>query len=160
MLNNLVYEKEKRLRTIMKMHGLGDAAYWAIQVGVRGRYVAGHGSALLCVWCGHVQRACAGKDRTERLQADSVRGRSLRRLIITFPPLLLLPSAPAPCLCAVLLVLCHHLCLHLDPHHLWQVRRQHVAAAPHAPDAQCMLATVLPLLYLRACCLGASLTDR
>ena len=32
MLNNLVYEKEKRLRTIMKMHGLGDAAYWAIQV--------------------------------------------------------------------------------------------------------------------------------
>ncbi|GAB4824041.1 hypothetical protein N2152v2_011087 [Parachlorella kessleri] len=31
MLVQLVYEKEKRLRTMMKMHGLGDAAYWAIQ---------------------------------------------------------------------------------------------------------------------------------
>ncbi|EFN57407.1 hypothetical protein CHLNCDRAFT_30336 [Chlorella variabilis] len=31
MLNQLVYEKEKRLRNMMKMHGLGDAAYWAIQ---------------------------------------------------------------------------------------------------------------------------------
>ena len=27
-----VYEKERRLRTMMKMHGLGDAAYWGIQV--------------------------------------------------------------------------------------------------------------------------------
>ncbi len=32
MLFNLVYEKERRLRTIMKMHGLGDVAYWTIQV--------------------------------------------------------------------------------------------------------------------------------
>jgi hypothetical protein len=31
MLFNLVYEKERRLRTIMKMHGLGDWAYWTIQ---------------------------------------------------------------------------------------------------------------------------------
>jgi hypothetical protein len=31
MLNQLVYEKERRLRNMMKMHGLGDAAYWAIQ---------------------------------------------------------------------------------------------------------------------------------
>lgn len=31
MLSNLVSEKEGRLRTMMKMHGLGDAAYWAIQ---------------------------------------------------------------------------------------------------------------------------------
>lgn len=31
MLSNLVTEKEGRLRTMMKMHGLGDAAYWAIQ---------------------------------------------------------------------------------------------------------------------------------
>eukprot|EP00887_Chlorella_sp_A99_P004767 scaffold4.g4767.t1 len=30
MLVNLVYEKERRLRTMMKMHGLGDAAYWLI----------------------------------------------------------------------------------------------------------------------------------
>jgi hypothetical protein len=35
MLNQLVYEKERRLRSIMKMHGLGDAAYWTIQVGGR-----------------------------------------------------------------------------------------------------------------------------
>ncbi|KDD75805.1 hypothetical protein H632_c492p1, partial [Helicosporidium sp. ATCC 50920] len=27
----LVTEKEKRLRTMMKMHGLGDAVYWAVQ---------------------------------------------------------------------------------------------------------------------------------
>lgn len=26
----LVYEKEKRLRMMMKMHGLGDAAYWVV----------------------------------------------------------------------------------------------------------------------------------
>jgi ABC-type multidrug transport system ATPase subunit len=31
MLVTLVYEKEHRLRTIMKMHGLGDGAYWTIQ---------------------------------------------------------------------------------------------------------------------------------
>jgi ABC-type multidrug transport system ATPase subunit len=31
MLSTLVSEKEGRLRTMMKMHGLGDAAYWAIQ---------------------------------------------------------------------------------------------------------------------------------
>lgn len=31
MLYQLVYEKERRLRTMMKMHGLGDVAYWAIQ---------------------------------------------------------------------------------------------------------------------------------
>ncbi|GAB4822597.1 hypothetical protein N2152v2_009643 [Parachlorella kessleri] len=31
MLVTLVYEKERRLRTMMKMHGLGDAAYWGIQ---------------------------------------------------------------------------------------------------------------------------------
>lgn len=31
MLTNLVYEKEMRLRTIMKMHGLGDVPYWIIQ---------------------------------------------------------------------------------------------------------------------------------
>uniref|UniRef100_A0A1D2A8G4 ABC transporter domain-containing protein n=1 Tax=Auxenochlorella protothecoides TaxID=3075 RepID=A0A1D2A8G4_AUXPR len=31
MLLTLVYEKEKRLRTMMKMHGLGDGAYWLIQ---------------------------------------------------------------------------------------------------------------------------------
>ena len=29
-LQQLVYEKEKRLRMMMKMHGLGDAAYWLI----------------------------------------------------------------------------------------------------------------------------------
>ncbi|KAG0532309.1 hypothetical protein BDA96_04G097300 [Sorghum bicolor] len=29
-LSNLVYEKEHKLRTIMKMHGLGDMAYWII----------------------------------------------------------------------------------------------------------------------------------
>uniref|UniRef100_A0A804PHP5 ABC transporter domain-containing protein n=2 Tax=Zea mays TaxID=4577 RepID=A0A804PHP5_MAIZE len=29
-LSNLVYEKEQKLRTIMKMHGLGDMAYWII----------------------------------------------------------------------------------------------------------------------------------
>ncbi|CAD6247599.1 unnamed protein product [Miscanthus lutarioriparius] len=29
-LSNLVYEKEQKLRTIMKMHGLGDLAYWII----------------------------------------------------------------------------------------------------------------------------------
>jgi hypothetical protein len=29
-LLQLVYEKEKRLRMMMKMHGLGDRAYWAI----------------------------------------------------------------------------------------------------------------------------------
>lgn len=28
-----VYEKERGLRRMMKMHGLGDWAYWAIQVG-------------------------------------------------------------------------------------------------------------------------------
>jgi hypothetical protein len=28
-VQQLVYEKEKRLRMMMKMHGLGDAAYWA-----------------------------------------------------------------------------------------------------------------------------------
>lgn len=26
----LVYEKERRLRMMMKMHGLGDAAYWLV----------------------------------------------------------------------------------------------------------------------------------
>lgn len=26
----MVYEKESRLRVMMKMHGLGDAAYWII----------------------------------------------------------------------------------------------------------------------------------
>jgi hypothetical protein len=31
MLSALVSEKEGRLRTMMKMHGLGDGAYWAIQ---------------------------------------------------------------------------------------------------------------------------------
>ncbi|KAF8065710.1 ABCA3 [Scenedesmus sp. PABB004] len=29
-LMQLVYEKERRLRMMMKMHGLGDAAYWAV----------------------------------------------------------------------------------------------------------------------------------
>jgi hypothetical protein len=29
-LLQLVYEKEKRLRSMMKMHGLGDGAYWLI----------------------------------------------------------------------------------------------------------------------------------
>lgn len=29
-LNQLVYEKEQRLRMMMKMHGLGDPAYWAV----------------------------------------------------------------------------------------------------------------------------------
>ncbi|KAG1659570.1 hypothetical protein FOA52_011926 [Chlamydomonas sp. UWO 241] len=29
-LQQLVYEKEKRLRMMMKMHGLGDSAYWAV----------------------------------------------------------------------------------------------------------------------------------
>lgn len=29
----LVYEKEKRLRMMMKMHGLGDAAYWLVMYG-------------------------------------------------------------------------------------------------------------------------------
>ena len=29
-LQQLVYEKEKRLRMMMKMHGLGDGAYWLI----------------------------------------------------------------------------------------------------------------------------------
>lgn len=29
-LMQLVYEKEKRLRMMMKMHGLGDAAYWMV----------------------------------------------------------------------------------------------------------------------------------
>ncbi|XP_019101774.1 PREDICTED: ABC transporter A family member 6-like, partial [Camelina sativa] len=29
-LNSLVYEKQQRLRIIMKMHGLGDASYWMI----------------------------------------------------------------------------------------------------------------------------------
>ena len=33
MLSNLVSEKEGRLRNMMKMHGLGDAAYWTIQYG-------------------------------------------------------------------------------------------------------------------------------
>ena len=60
MLNNLVYEKEKRLRTTMKMHGLGDAAYWAIQVGARGRCAAGRKRAFVCpVW------ACAACVRRE-----------------------------------------------------------------------------------------------
>ena len=31
MLAALVAEREHRLRAMMKMHGLGDAAYWAIQ---------------------------------------------------------------------------------------------------------------------------------
>lgn len=31
-----VYEKERGLRRMMKMHGLGDAAYWAIQVRLKG----------------------------------------------------------------------------------------------------------------------------
>lgn len=31
MLATLVSEKEGRLRTMMKMHGLGDVAYWTIQ---------------------------------------------------------------------------------------------------------------------------------
>ncbi|CAD7702023.1 unnamed protein product [Ostreobium quekettii] len=30
MLGQLVYEKEHRLRMMMKMHGLGDAAYWVV----------------------------------------------------------------------------------------------------------------------------------
>jgi len=30
MLQQLVYEKEKRLRMMMKMHGLGDGAYWVV----------------------------------------------------------------------------------------------------------------------------------
>jgi hypothetical protein len=29
-LQQLVYEKEKRLRVIMKMHGLPDTAYWLV----------------------------------------------------------------------------------------------------------------------------------
>jgi hypothetical protein len=29
-LNSLVYEKQQRLRIIMKMHGLGDGPYWII----------------------------------------------------------------------------------------------------------------------------------
>lgn len=29
-LMQLVYEKERRLRMMMKMHGLGDRAYWAV----------------------------------------------------------------------------------------------------------------------------------
>jgi hypothetical protein len=29
-LMQLVYEKEKRLRMMMKMHGLGDMAYWLV----------------------------------------------------------------------------------------------------------------------------------
>ena len=29
-LNTLVYEKQQRLRIIMKMHGLGDGPYWMI----------------------------------------------------------------------------------------------------------------------------------
>lgn len=29
----LVYEKENRLRMMMKMHGLGDAAYWIVTYG-------------------------------------------------------------------------------------------------------------------------------
>lgn len=30
MLSSLVYEKEKKLRIMMKMHGLGDGPYWMI----------------------------------------------------------------------------------------------------------------------------------
>ena len=30
LLQQLVYEKEKRLRMMMKMHGLGDGAYWFV----------------------------------------------------------------------------------------------------------------------------------
>jgi hypothetical protein len=30
-LQQLVYEKEKRLRIMMKMHGLGDGAYWCVR---------------------------------------------------------------------------------------------------------------------------------
>ena len=29
-LQRLVYEKEKQLRMMTKMHGLGDGSYWAI----------------------------------------------------------------------------------------------------------------------------------
>ena len=29
-LQVLVYEKEKRLRMMMKMHGLGNGAYWLV----------------------------------------------------------------------------------------------------------------------------------
>jgi hypothetical protein len=29
----LVYEKENRLRMMMKMHGLGDGAYWIVMYG-------------------------------------------------------------------------------------------------------------------------------
>ncbi|KAJ4809127.1 ABC transporter A family protein [Rhynchospora pubera] len=29
-INNIVYEKQQKLRIMMKMHGLGDAAYWII----------------------------------------------------------------------------------------------------------------------------------
>lgn len=29
-LTSLVYEKQQRLRIIMKMHGLGDGPYWLI----------------------------------------------------------------------------------------------------------------------------------
>lgn len=30
MLTSLVYEKQERLRVMMKMHGLGDGPYWMI----------------------------------------------------------------------------------------------------------------------------------
>jgi len=44
MLYQLVYEKEKRLRTMMKMHGLGDVAYWTIQVrGLKNEQRRAHG---------------------------------------------------------------------------------------------------------------------
>lgn len=33
-LMQLVYEKERRLRMMIKMHGLGDTAYWCVGVDV------------------------------------------------------------------------------------------------------------------------------
>ena len=30
LLQQLVYEKEKRLRMMMKMHGLSDSVYWLV----------------------------------------------------------------------------------------------------------------------------------
>jgi hypothetical protein len=81
---------------MMKMHGLGDAAYWAIQVKV--------------VRC--MRRKMHGGRTPHNSGADARPGPYQQPLLAT---------STLPTLTAVWLVLRHQLCLHLDFDWFWQV---------------------------------------
>lgn len=118
--SQLVYEKERRLRTMMKMHGLGDVAYWAIQVG------------LLCVRDMIVAAAAPPPSRAGPVRPDQRAHATTLAALSPAPrpsPLCHPALPPSPCP-AVLLVLRGQLCVCLDPHHLWE-RHQPVVLSAH-----------------------------